>query len=70
MDAVKTTDPISPVESDPTDRMYVVVEGDTLSSIARKFYGDARSRRRILDANRDVIGDPYLILPGWRLRIP
>ncbi len=53
-----------------TDRMYVVREDDSLSSIARKFYGTASARRRILEANRALIHDPYLIEPGWRLRIP
>jgi nucleoid-associated protein YgaU len=66
----ETIDRISQMESDVTDRMYVVAEGDTLSSIARKFYGNASSRRRILEANRALIRDPYFIQPGWRLRIP
>ncbi len=66
----ETADRIHRMESDLTDRMYVVAEGDTLSSIARKFYGNASSRRRILEANRALIRDPYLIEPGWRLRIP
>jgi nucleoid-associated protein YgaU len=66
----ETTDRIPRMESDVTDRMYVVAEGDTLSSIARKFYGNASSRTRILEANRALIRDPYLIQPGWRLRIP
>jgi nucleoid-associated protein YgaU len=59
-------------ETDPdeTDRMYVVREDDSLSSIARKFYGKASSRIRIIEANRRLIHDPYLIQPGWRLRIP
>ena len=65
-----TAAPTGHAESDTTDRMYVVAEGDTLSSIARKFYGDARSRRRILEANRALVQDPYFIQPGWRLRIP
>ncbi len=64
------TDRILRMESDPTDRMYVVAEGDTLSSIARKFYGNASARRRILEANRALIRDPYVMEPGWRLRIP
>ncbi len=50
--------------------VYVVAEGDTLSSIARKFYGNASARRRILEANRALIRDPYVMEPGWRLRIP
>jgi LysM domain-containing protein len=57
-------------EADATDRMYVVGEDDSLSSIARKFYGTATARRRIIEANRSLIHDPYLIQPGWRLRIP
>jgi len=55
---------------DATDRMYIVEEGDTLSSIARKFYGRARARSRILAANRSLIRDPFFVQPGWRLRIP
>jgi nucleoid-associated protein YgaU len=55
---------------DATDRMYIVREDDSLSSIARKFYGNASSRRRILEANRALIHDPFQIEPGWRLRIP
>ena len=55
---------------DATDRMYIVKEDDSLSSIARKFYGSASSRLRILEANRALIHDPFQIEPGWRLRIP
>lgn len=55
---------------DTTDRMYIVTEDDSLSSIAKKFYGTARARRRIIEANRRLIRDPYVIQPGWRLRIP
>jgi nucleoid-associated protein YgaU len=51
-------------------RTYVVVAGDSLSKIARKFYGDANSWRRIYDANKDVVKNPDLIQPGWKLRIP
>ena len=55
---------------DVTDRLYIVREDDSLSTIARKFYGTASARRRIIEANRSLIHDPYLIEPGWRLRIP
>jgi nucleoid-associated protein YgaU len=65
-----TLDPISGMDFDATDRMYVVEEGDTLTSIARKFYGNAAARRRIHVANSRVIRDPLVIEPGWRLRIP
>ena len=55
---------------DATDRMYLVAEGDTLSSIAKRFYGKASSRWRILEANRRVIRDSYFVEPGSLLRIP
>jgi nucleoid-associated protein YgaU len=60
----------SSADFDATDRMYIVGEGDTLSSIARKFYGSAVARGRILAANGGVIRDPFFVQPGWRLRIP
>lgn len=51
-------------------RVYVVQKGDSLSKIARQFYGNATEWRRIYDANRDRIKDPDLIQPGWKLHIP
>ncbi|HYX22018.1 MAG TPA: LysM peptidoglycan-binding domain-containing protein [Thermoanaerobaculia bacterium] len=70
LDPPEETDPRSPEDFDSTDRMYIVGEDDSLSSIARKFYGNARCRGRILEANRTLIRDPFQIQPGWRLRIP
>ncbi|HEY6146862.1 MAG TPA: LysM peptidoglycan-binding domain-containing protein [Thermoanaerobaculia bacterium] len=56
--------------ADATRRIYVVEKGDSLSKIAKKFYGDANQWRRIFDANRNVVKDPDLIQPGWSLTIP
>ena len=56
-----------------TSDAYVVQPGDTLSKIARKYYGEAwaTSWRRIYQANRDVIGDdPGQLDVGMRLDIP
>lgn len=53
-----------------TLRMYIVEPGDSLSKIARRFYGDASAWRRIFEENRDLIKNPDLIQPGWKLRIP
>ncbi len=53
-----------------TSRMYVVQSGDSLSKIAKKFYGNANAWKRIFDANTDVIKNPDLIQPGWKLQIP
>jgi nucleoid-associated protein YgaU len=51
-------------------RTYVVQGGDSLSKISKKFYGDANSWKRIFEANKDVVKNPDLIQPGWKLRIP
>ncbi len=52
------------------EQSYVVVSGDSLSKIAKRFYGDAAKWPRIHEANRDQIKDPDLIHPGQRLKIP
>ena len=49
---------------------YTVVSGDSLSKIAKKYYGDAKKYPVIFEANREVIKDPDLIYPGQKLRIP
>lgn len=46
---------------------YTVEERDTLSEIGRKH---GISWREIYEANKDVIKDPDLIQPGWKLKIP
>lgn len=57
-------------EQQRTMRIYVVERGDNLSRIARKFYGEASAWKRIYEENRDVIQNPDLVEPGWKLRIP
>lgn len=49
---------------------YVIEKGDTLSAIAKRFYGKASEYPRIFEANREVIKDPDLIFPGQKIRIP
>lgn len=49
---------------------YVIQKGDTLSAIAKKYYGDANKYPRIFEANREVIKDANLIFPGQKIRIP
>ncbi|HKG33234.1 MAG TPA: LysM peptidoglycan-binding domain-containing protein [Gemmatimonadales bacterium] len=44
--------------------------GDSLSKIAKREYGDAQQWRRIYEANRDLIQNPDLIYPGQVFRIP
>lgn len=49
---------------------YVIKKGDTLSAVAKQFYGKANDYPRIFEANREVIKDPNLIYPGQKIRIP
>jgi nucleoid-associated protein YgaU len=50
---------------------HVVVSGETLSGIAKKYYDDAGKYLKIYEANKEVIGgDPNLIQPGMELVIP
>jgi nucleoid-associated protein YgaU len=60
----------TPTEPRPTPapRTYTVVAGDTLSKIARTFYGDARRFPEIQHANG--IADPSKIYVGQILTIP
>lgn len=51
-------------------RTYTVKSGDSLSKIAKEYYGDANAFGRIFDANRDQLTDPNLIRPGQVLKIP
>jgi nucleoid-associated protein YgaU len=49
---------------------YVIQKGDSLSAIAKRYYGNAKGYPRIFDANREVIKNPDLIYPGQKIRIP
>jgi len=51
-------------------RVYEVVSGDSLSKIAKRFYGDAAKYPKIFEANRDQLKDPNVIQPGQTLKIP
>jgi len=49
---------------------YIIQSGDSLSKIAKRYYGDAMKYPRIFEANREVIKDANLIFPGQKIRIP
>lgn len=55
---------------EPEAKMYTVASGDSLSKIARSFYGDAMKYPVIFEANRPMLKDPDKIYPGQVLRIP
>ncbi|XXQ68671.1 LysM and BON domain-containing protein [Neisseriaceae bacterium B1] len=47
-----------------------VVRGDTLSGIAKKYYGDANQYNKIFEANKPMLSHPDKIYVGQKLRIP
>ena len=49
---------------------YVIESGDTLSKLAKKYYGNAMDYPKIFEANREVIKDPDKIFVGQKIRIP
>jgi nucleoid-associated protein YgaU len=67
-DAPILDQPIRRSETD--DRTYEVRPGDTLESIARSVYGDARAWQRILEENQGRLGEPPVLYPGMILRLP
>ncbi len=62
------TVPLSP--SGNADLRYIVRGNDSLSSLARRFYGDARQWPRIYQANRELVDDPNILPVGVEIVIP
>lgn len=53
-----------------SSQFYEIKSGDTLSKIAKQYYGDASKYPLIFEANREVIKHPDKIYPGQQIRIP
>ncbi len=58
--------------TEPADQSqyHLVVRGDTLSAIAKTFYGSANAYPQIFEANKPMLSHPDKIYPGQLLRIP
>lgn len=54
----------------PQPKTYTVAAGDSLSKIAKQFYGNANQYNKIFEANRDVLSDPNVVKIGQTLVIP
>ena len=63
-------DRLEVVTPEPEAQFYVVKKGDTLSKIAKEYYGDFKKYPVIFEANKPMLKDPDLIYPGQTLRIP
>lgn len=53
-----------------TVRTIVVLNGDSLSTIAGKVYGSYRKYKLLYEANKDILKDPDSIFIGQILKIP
>ncbi|NJB84754.1 nucleoid-associated protein YgaU [Lewinella marina] len=49
---------------------HTVQKGDSLSKMAKEYYGDPMDYKRIFQANTDVLENPNMIYPGQELVIP
>jgi len=57
-------------EKNVGNQSYVVEEGDTLYSIARKFYNSPKRWRDIRDANKKKLAGGTKLQPGETITIP
>ena len=57
-------------KAEPEYSFYTIVKGDSLSKIAKKYYGNANEWNKLFEANREVIQDADLIYPGQVIRVP
>ncbi len=55
---------------EPEAQFHTVVSGDSLSKIAKVYYGNAMKYPVIFEANKPMLTDPNKIYPGQVLRIP
>jgi nucleoid-associated protein YgaU len=64
-----TDEPLTPARS-AAGRTHVVAKGDTLSALARRYYGDQSRWKDIYNANRSTLRSPDALNVGARLVIP
>ena len=61
---------VRPAETAKPARTHTVLEGESLSDLADKYYGSSDKWNKIYRANRSTIKDPDKIYPGMKLVIP
>ena len=59
-----------PVAAPPAPRVHTVASGDTLSTIAKRYYGSTSRWTEILEANKPALKDPASLRVGMKLKIP
>ena len=58
------------VEDTSVYHRHVVKSGESLSKIAKHYYGDPMKYKKIFEANTNILKNPDLIHPGQELVIP
>jgi nucleoid-associated protein YgaU len=66
----KVTDNMTVNQESEEAEYHDVVPGDTLSKIAKEYYGDPMKYPAIFEANKPMLTHPDKIYPGQKLRIP
>ena len=66
----RTADPAKPDTLPPGSKQHVVMPGETLASIANRYYGSRAMSDHIKDANFNQLGGKDVIKPGQTLIIP
>jgi nucleoid-associated protein YgaU len=51
-------------------RTYTIRQGDTLAGIAQQFYQNGALAMALFEANRDVLSNPNVLIPGKTIRVP
>jgi hypothetical protein len=54
----------------PCENCYTVKWRDTFISISERLSGDWRNWQKLYDANKDVVKDTRLLIPGTQLKLP
>ena len=69
-DQMQPQQPAPAAQAVAQPRVHTVESGDTLSKIAKQYYGDPNQYPKIFEANTPMIKDPDEIYPGQVLLIP
>lgn len=70
VDGVGAVDDRLSVVTPPQSTFHEVQSGESLSKIAKKYYGDPMKYMDIFEANKPMLADPDKIFVGQTLRIP
>ena len=53
-----------------TQKFHIVRKTETLSDVARQYYGSPAKWQKIYNANRNVVSNPNALRPGTKLILP